>query len=226
MSFHTFVRLCLSCGVFAMLAVTAGCGKDEAPPPPMETKTITAYGVTLDENATPQQVAFVLLRTMADDMAAARKGDRDAQRKALDDTFALAAHDEIERRLLEAFNKDKAVKRDSLGSNKAEDLMNIIKLWTPIVGYYVESFDTDLDQAVEHMKIVEQTNSKVEIHYVVRHLPTDQHPEPDAATLAIELTPVTAGGKDYWRVVRVYFAGPANSAATAPSTRPTSVPAA
>lgn len=221
MSIHTLVRLWMLSGGFALLAASNGCGKEDPPPPPMETGPITAHGVTLDENATPQEVTFVLLRTLADDMAAARAGDREGQRKALEDTFALAAHDEIERRLLKAFNEGKAVSRESLGANKAEDLMNVIKLWTPIVGYYVESFDTELDHALKGMSVVEQTNTRTVIHYVVRHVPTDEHPEPDAAILAVELAPVTAGGKDYWRVLRVYFAGPA-----APGTRPASAPAA
>lgn len=186
----------------------------------METGPVTAHGVTLDENATPQEVTFVLLRTFADDMAAARAGDREAQKKALNETFALAAHDQIERRLLKSFNRAKPVPRESLGTSKAEDILNVVNLWTPIVGYYVEGFDTELEPAVQRMKLIRQNGEEALIHYPVHHVPSEEHPKPDDATLAVELTKVSAGGRSYWRVVRVYFDSAPRAATTRPATEP------
>ena len=58
-------------------------------------KAVSAYGMTLDEQASPQQVAFATLRAIRDDFLAP---DREAREKALDIQFELCAANKISER--------------------------------------------------------------------------------------------------------------------------------
>ena len=96
-----------------------------------EVRTVSHYGLTLDESATPQQVSYVLLRAIHDDFTAETKDDRE---HALDVQFDLCAAGAI-------------AKRNPTGLPRDEYLYTVIYRWTPTVAHYVQSFPTDWDKA-------------------------------------------------------------------------------
>jgi hypothetical protein len=51
--------------LFLTAATWVGCAPPQADVPPAAVKAIEAYGVTLDADAKPEQVVYVLLRTLA-----------------------------------------------------------------------------------------------------------------------------------------------------------------
>jgi len=77
----------------ALATIATGCGRDarltgkQLREP--DVRTITAYDVTLDHDASPKEVVYVLLRAIADDYAAG--DDHEARESALDKQFAVAA---------------------------------------------------------------------------------------------------------------------------------------
>ena len=94
-------------------------------------RSVTHYGVTLDQRATPEQVAFVALRAIRDDMSAKTKEDREA---ALDKQFDVCAAN-----ILQKQNRT-SVPRD-------EFIHGIVYHWAPTVSHYVEDFETEWGKA-------------------------------------------------------------------------------
>lgn len=199
------------------LTLAAGC-TEEQEIPPLEVKTVQAYGLTLDASATPEQVTFVLLRSLADDVQAARSGDEVAQKEAQKTTAALAAYSTIEKRLLEVLNAARKEAKTDLGPDRDKRLYEVIHGWAPIVAYYVDSLPKTMDEAAARMRsITSNTTSRVLID--LSHDPAEQNPpKHHVATLEVELTKETAGGATYWRVARLTYRGH-------PTTLPASLPA-
>ncbi len=202
-------------------AFLTGCSSEEEIPR-AAVKPVTAYGITLDENATPKQVAFVLLRSIADDLHAAQAHDTKGQKEALRLTYSLAAYSTIARRIGESPEEEADPAQAKIRDKR---LYIFVKDWTPIVGYYVPSFDTDFKAAAQRMQIRSQTGSTVHILYEACHNPAETDPaKRQTATIEIELTKEPAGAVSYWRVAKVSFAEP--TARTRPATRsaPASMP--
>jgi hypothetical protein len=236
------VGLCLA----SALPLLGGCTADPEHKdiPPAEVKTVQAYGLTLDENASPQQVTYVLLRAIADDVKSAqaqqnpslsgeaRRELREKQKAAMKTTYALAAYSVIEKRVLEVLNLSRVDKKQSLGDERDQQLYDFVHQWAPIVAYYVPSFPTDFADALTRMPVVTAPDGKrAEVTFEASHNPTassDKDREP--VTMAIELAKEPgAGGKEYWRVARVGYLGrpgviralpTTRIAATAPASRP------
>ncbi|MEK6798464.1 MAG: hypothetical protein AABZ12_05840 [Planctomycetota bacterium] len=82
------------------------------------------YGLVLDQQASPQQVAFVALRAIRDDVRAAGRVEREA---ALDVQFSVCAANEIKRRNHSSLDGD-------------EFLFNVVYHWTPTVAHYAGDF--------------------------------------------------------------------------------------
>lgn len=118
-----------------VLAVCAGCSRDVSLAGrnvrSVTVKAVTHYGVTLDESATPEQVAYVLLRAIRDDFLATTPEDREA---ALDKQFDICAAN-----VIQAKNRT-VVSRD-------EFIHNLVYHWTPTVSHYVHDFETDWEKA-------------------------------------------------------------------------------
>jgi hypothetical protein len=218
--------------VVAVLGIhLAGCNEVEEKVPPPKVETVTQYGLTLDENATPQQVAYVLLRSLAEDVQAAqaKPPQRDAQKNANMITWSLAAPDEIEKRLLDGRRllSKKATRPDSLGVDRDKQIYAVVNLWAPIVAYYVSSFDKDPQTAMARMKVrraLELTGD--EVLYEV--WPDPSRPDKDRhQTLSINLVRQkgTDSAKEYCRVARVGFAPRVARPTTAPSRVLTTQPA-
>ncbi|HRR86162.1 MAG TPA: hypothetical protein P5316_14235, partial [Phycisphaerae bacterium] len=189
-----------------IVAGLSGCSAPEEDIPPAVVKPVTAYGLSLDTTATPQQVAFVLLRSIADDVRAAQAQDAKRQKEALQLTYALAAYSTIAPRIGES-----AAKPADAARSKARDkrLYSFVKDWAPIAAHYIRSFDTDVEAAGRKMRIHSQTASAVHVLYDVCHDPAETDPaRQQKATIDIELTMEPEGALSYWRVAKVTFAQP------------------
>ena len=203
----------------------AGCTPEDRDVPPAEVKTVEAYGLVLDESATPQQVAFVLLQALAEDVRAAQAHQYDQQKAALRLTFSLAAYETIEERILALASREvpEAQKKTSLGTDRDRKLYALVKYWAPIVAHYVPSFEANPAGAMAKMRVRQGGDpATAHVYYDVCHDPAQTDlAKREPATLDIELAKQAAGSKSYWRVVRVGFAGtalrprPTTQAATA-----------
>jgi len=200
-----------------------GCQKN-VEIPPIEVKDVEAYGMTLDESATPQQVVYVLLRSLRDDFEAAQARDRERQKEAMRTTFSLAAFSEIEKRLARTFAQAEGKTGTELGAHRDRKIYDVINHWTPIVGHYVRGFDLEMATAIAKMKVVTPENgSSAHVYYDVSHDPQETDPaKQQRATLDVELAKekATAGARMYWRVVRVAFRGPDAQKRVAPTSGP------
>ncbi len=215
-------------GIAAILAAALtfsgliGCGSDEDIPPAV-VKPVTAYGLTLDNKATPQEVAFALLRSIADDVKAAQAYDTKAQKQALLITHSLAACNTIAGKLALSDaqgDRTKAGLRD-------KKIYAFVKDWAAIVAHYVRSFDTDPQAATRRMEVRGRTQKSLHLYYDVSHDPAETDPaKRQTATIDIELVQEQADGLSYWRVARVSFAPPKPRVQLSPATRtaPASAP--
>lgn len=204
--------------VAAGLLLVAGCTKKGPEIPPAEVTTLSAYGVTLDDTATPKQVAFVLLRTLADDVNAAQAGDRKTSREMIERAYNLAAVTTIENRLAAAVSRNlpEGHKKADLGEQRDAKLYEFAKQWGAITAHYVKSFDEDLAAAEARMREVASPDEKtVRIFYDVAHDPEAE--DTDKATLDIELAREEVGVRSFWRIARVGFRGSRKPVATPPA---------
>ncbi len=204
-------------GCLAALLLT-GCTADEEHReiPAAQTGPVTAYGLTLDENASPEQVAFAVLRSIADDVRAAQSHDREGQKKALRTTHSLLAYTTVEQRLLQTENMARAQKKESLGDQRNEKLYDFARQLAPIVAHYVPGFDADLTAAEAKMRREGKAErGTVHIQYEAAHRPEASDPaERDAVIIGLELVKESGGGKSFWRVARIAFAGRPGGRAT------------
>ena len=219
-------RLAWLMPVVAVTLSVAGC-RQPVDIPSTEVKTVEAYGVTLDELARPEQVAFVLLHSIHDDVVAAQDGERDDQKKAFQITFSLGAFNKIEERLVNGLGDRK---NEGLGEMRDKRIYDVINRWAPIVAHYVDSFDLNESTAVKKMRtLVSNDDSSCIVLYDVCHDPTATDPAMrQPATIEITLTRERAseGTQEFWRVARVAFRGPQAKASSRPATQevPSSVP--
>lgn len=213
-----------------LTGVLAGCTEPHEDLPPAEVKIVTAYGQTLDESATPEQVTYVLLRSLAEDVKAARvmPPHRQEQKAANRITWSIAAVNTIENRLIETLHDSTKgqAKPSSLGKDRDQQIYKVVNYWAPIVAYYVDSFDTDFEKAASRMRVqVAPDNQAAHVYYDVWHVEQQgQASVGRPVRLDIELALEEAGGKTYWRVARVGYEGVAVTrpagAPAAPLTRP------
>jgi hypothetical protein len=190
----------------ALLVTVAGCTDTEPDLPPARIETVEAYGVKLDASASPRDVAYVLLRTLADDVNSAQAGEQEKHKEALIRAYRLAAYDTISQRLEEVM-KQAGQPNPRLDEERERKLYEFTSQWGAIVAHYVRSFDTDRQAAFDHMRLVPGTKpDQAIILYNVSHDPAETNPErQERATLRIELARETAGGESYWRVARLDY---------------------
>ncbi len=198
----------------------AGC-RQNIDVPPTEVKAVEAYGVRLDETASPQRVVYVLLRSLRDDVEASQAKDRPRQKKAFETTFSLAAFSEIERRLVKAMGLED---KGGLADMRGQRLHEVINHWAPIVAHYIRGFDTDLNTAVERMKVFQQPQgTTAHVLYEVCHDPSQSDPaHRQPALLDVELAKEksASGSQEFWRVAVVSYRGPKVNLDSVPATRP------
>ncbi len=95
-------------------------------------QSVSHYGVTLDQQAPPEQVAFVLLRAIRDDVRAKNMDERQA---ALDKQFDLCAANVLQKRNRTSLPRD-------------EFIHSIVYQWAPTVSHYAGDFETEREKAV------------------------------------------------------------------------------
>lgn len=214
---------CLGAAIIIAGAATAGCtSEDEIPP--AEVKPVTAYGLTLDEKATPKQVAFVLLRAIVDDVQAAQAHDRQRQEQALKLTYSLAAYSTVAR-TIGLSSADSADSRSAAARSRNKKIYDHVKQWGAIAAHYIRSFDTEFQAAERRMQLRGETANVARVVYDVSHDPAETDPaRRQTATLEIELVKEPADGLKYWRVARVSFVPPGTGKKTASRSAPASAP--
>ncbi len=125
------------CGVASLAALSLWCacgsdtrlaGKKLRSP---TVKTVAHYDITLDQSATPKQVAYVALRAIRDDVLAENREQREA---ALDKQFDVCAAGVIAGRNKTSLPRD-------------EFLHKVVYHWAPTAAHYVADFPTDWESA-------------------------------------------------------------------------------
>ena len=179
----------------ALLPIWSGCDRDarltgqnlrEA-----AVGTVTHYGITLDQDASPERVAYVLLRAIHDDFLAE---DETAREAAIDKQFDVCAANEL-------------VPESLPDHERREMLFRMVHRWAPAVGHYVHDFETEWEKAqarFTRLGMQPSPNSKgggMECQVVMEL--EDPGGDPNARVLlAVGL--IQDGG--YWRVMRIAFA--------------------
>lgn len=124
----------------AGISVWCGCGRDvrlagkkirHVQPMP-----VTRYGVTLDQSASPEQVAYVALRAIREDVLAAKRAERDA---AIDIQFDVSAPGVIKARNRTSLSEDEYVYR-------------VVTHWGPTVAHYAGDFELESAAAIARLK--------------------------------------------------------------------------
>lgn len=117
----------------------AGCSRDvrlaDYEVPSVTVKPVSHYGVSLDKDATPEQVVYVLLRAIRDDFLGSTQEEREA---ALDKQFDISAAN-----VIEAKNRS--------GLTRDEFVYNVVHRWTPTVSHYVHDFDTERETVIPRL---------------------------------------------------------------------------
>jgi len=166
----------------------------------LQVRTVEHYGVVLNQDASPQEVAYVLLRAIRDDVNAASPAEREA---ALDVQFDVCHPGSI------SGSSRPGVKRD-------EVVHLVVTHWAPALAYYVDSFDFDPAEAKSRMtvsptKVLGDGRRSCSVYLPVDDPNGDPKARVIAAVVLIRAKPGggpssgTDGDTGYWRVNRVGF---------------------
>ncbi len=183
------------------LLLAGGCSEDARLAghsiPHVVVETVTDQGVVVGPEAGPQEVAFVLLRAIRDDVQAG--SDREARREALMRQLAVCDPDYIYELYQDVMDRRAVYERDEWVYKK-------VRLWAPTLAYYVDSFGMDLPRAKERLTTSPTSRREnwpgetIQVDLPAR----DPHGEPGAdVVVRIRLHKHTTGG---WRVFHVGFA--------------------
>lgn len=190
--FHSVFPVCLSLAVVVVSMLNAcGCSRDvrlsgrklRAP----NVRAVVHYGLNLDTQAAPEQVAYAALRAIHDDFSAA---NRESREEALDRQFDLAAGNEI-------------VKQNRTGLSPEEYLFKVVNQWTPSISHYVGRFPADWESAKSRLqrrdfKSSDGKTAGVEVLLEV----DDPSGEPNARAVVVAWLVQDTG---FWRVTHVGF---------------------
>ena len=195
-----------------------GCGEDarlaDRRIPHIVVETVSDQGVELGPQASPQDVVYVLLRAIRDDVLAG--ADREARRAALLRQMGVCDPDYIHELYKNVMGPRAVYSRDEWVYKK-------VRLWAPTLAYYVDSFDVDPGTAKERMEAGE-AGETAHVDFPARD-PTGQ-PGADVV-VRVWLHKHQTGN---WRVFHVGFAkkrprAPSTAPrATGPSDEPRSAP--
>ncbi len=151
--------------------------------------TISAYGKTLDQDATVQEVLYVLLNAVADDYEATDKVERD---KAMEIQFGVCAPAKIKRAL--------AGLRELGEQELKEGLYDAVRHWTPILAFYSHSFRDDFDTLSDRMHVIisegkEGQQAEADAYLNVPHPNAEDNPNAGAVARFFLVKE-----QGYWRV--------------------------
>ena len=162
-----------------------------------EVRVVTDQGLVLDEQATPAQVAFVLLRAIRDEV---RAPDPDTRERAFQRQFDLCAPETI----YQAHHRFYTRLIGSYTADRDETVYKVVRSWAPSVARYVDSFDLDWPAAeglFARSAVGKAASDGSEITSVLVEA-ADPNGDPNAsAVVKIDLT----REKGFWRVRWVGF---------------------
>ena len=204
-----------------MSGILTGCKDptlaDKEIPPVSIGPVQTPYGVTLDENATPADVAYVFFRAAKDDYLAAQEARREDQKKAFHLQIALAAADDISN----ATNQLYARKSLPVQRSRDEAVYLLARVWAPTIAHYINNFSDD--RSVMQAKMVTGNLQSGSASQPARsgrvNVLLDVSRDDSNARIQVSMIQQTGGdGKRYWRISEVGFADPrAKPTSTAPA---------
>lgn len=174
------------------LAAWCACGRDsrlaDKKLRKIETAKVELYGMTLDQQSPPEQVAFAALQAVREDFYAKNKTEREA---ALDKQFALAAGKTI-------------AGRDRTSLTAEEVTYHVVYHWTPTLSHYAANFPTTWDEAKSRLvvrKVGPGKNSKISEAEVALQV-ADPSGDPKASVVLLTWLAQEEG---YWRVLHFGF---------------------
>ena len=166
--------------------LACGCGRDVRLSGKelreIEVKPVSHFGLTLDQDATPEKVAFAAMQAIKADAAAKNDAEREA---ALDAQFDLAAANELAARNRTALDAE-------------EFYYSVVHHWTPTVSYYVGDFPGTLEEAAQRLQRRSMSKTEAELAMVVKP------PGEDPAARIVMLIWL-ANDKGMWRVLHFGF---------------------
>ncbi len=176
------------------LAASGGCSRDVRLAG-RDVRSVTVgpvdhYGMKLDEEATPEQVTYVLLRAIRDDFLASNPEQRKA---GLDIQFDICAANVIRG-------------KNRMGMSPDEFVYNVVYRWTPTVSHYVDNFETDWELAKARFvrgapEPANRSDADPNEFKVLMEL-DDPSGEPDARVVMVVWLARDSG---FWRVLHLGF---------------------
>lgn len=198
MSIHT--HSLILAGLLALAGLAGGCTRSVEPPAsdylPQANEVVAAYGMTLDETATPEQTVWALLLAIRDDVATPINS---AKWQELIKLQCQLANVEVLRQRSEGGN-------EALRKRRQEIYFEVIKGWAAALNYYTEHFDPSLEQAQHRMTLREANDTKLPEQYrsirVVDYVLTAGQPDsPPNLERGVDIRFLLAKTlKGYWRV--------------------------
>ena len=125
---------------------------------PASNDVVTSHGMTLDENATPEQVVWVLLSAIREDV---RTKVNSPEWKDLMKLQCRLANVELLRSRADTSERGRHLDRDGL-------FFGIVRGWAPALNYYAESFDDEFEAAKAKMT----SQSKIDPRLPEKYHPT------------------------------------------------------
>lgn len=182
----------LTVAIGGSLAVWCGCGGDARLAGhkirSASVRSVSLYGVTLDQQATPEQVAFVLLRAIREDVSAKSKEEREA---ALDKQFDLCAANVLQKKNRTSMPRD-------------EFIHSVVYHWAPTVSHYVGDFETDWGQAAARLvRSKPNPDSKTNADETEVYMEVTDPSGDSKARVVMVIWMVQDGG--FWRVTHLGF---------------------
>lgn len=176
-----------------VLLVGHGCSRDVRlsgrEVPTVSVGSVSHFGMSLDEQATPQQVVFAALRAIRDDFHAK---DRAARERAMAIQFDLCAANEL-------------AARNRTSASRDEFIFRVVNRWTPTVSHYVDRFETDWAKAEPRLVRRDQPPSEGESGAkACRVLMEVDDPSGDP-TARVVLTAWLVRDSGFWRVMHFGF---------------------
>ncbi len=171
---------------------------------PASDEVVTAYGITLDEHATPEQSAWVLLMAARDDV---RTAIHSPEWRELMKLQCRLADVEL---LREMVHKDAALSREKANAI----FFRMIKTWASALNYYAEFIDDDFEAAKARMtlrnavwpRLPEGRRNIQVVQYVLTAKPPGSPAGLDSAVTVQFLLSKTHKG--YWRIYKLQLAPP------------------
>jgi hypothetical protein len=153
---------------------------------------VAAYDRTLDKDASPRDVVFVLLKAIVDDYDAGH--DKSKREAALDTQFAVCAPDRIVEARLKAGGQSESAFDEQ---ERNETVFRAVYHWAPIVGHYCESFRADYATLSDRMLVKPNPVDPNEVRVLlnVHHPDPKQSPNADAVA---EIALTKQNG--FWRI--------------------------